>query len=55
LTAKIVSGESNSVSEEDYSFWKEKVLDNILKDYEPNNIFNMDEIGIFSNAFQIRH
>lgn len=52
MASKIISEERNSVPEEDCSFWKEKVLENCLKDYEPDRIFNMDKTELFSNDYQ---
>lgn len=41
-----VSGESASVSDEVSSEWK-ALLPSLLAEYEPHNIFNADETGLF--------
>ena len=42
-----VSGEAGSVSEKTVEDWKSKTLPHILKDYQPSDIFNADETGLF--------
>ncbi|KAJ6636929.1 Tigger transposable element-derived protein 4 [Pseudolycoriella hygida] len=46
LSFKIMSGESTDVDKEAVNDWY-KQLPNILKDFEPDDIFNMDETGLF--------
>lgn len=46
ITEKVVSGESVSVSETACDQWKPK-LQLILKDYQPDDLFNIDECGLF--------
>lgn len=47
IVFKTVSGESASVSQEDCDIWTETVLKSALKKYEPKNVFNCDETGLF--------
>jgi predicted transcriptional regulator len=47
LSTQKVCGESNSVSSTIIEDWKNNKLSAILKDYEPKNIFNCDEFGLF--------
>lgn len=42
-----MSGERGDVNTDTVNDWKEK-LKLICKGYEPKNIFNMDETGLFS-------
>ncbi|GBM16966.1 hypothetical protein AVEN_267347-1 [Araneus ventricosus] len=47
--AKVISGESKDVDDNDSENWITETLSKILKDYEPENIFNADETSpIFS-------
>jgi hypothetical protein len=48
MTWKFVCGEIGSLGEETVEHWKES-LPNLLQDYEPRNIFNADETGLFNN------
>ena len=41
-----IHGEANSVPEEKTDNWFNE-LPNLIKDYEPKNIFNVDELGLF--------
>ena len=43
-------GEGNDVTESMTAPWKETVLPTILSNYEPRNIFNADEFGLFYQA-----
>lgn len=47
IKEKVISGESGSVSEADCNQWKTTTLRLILEEYEPDNVFNMDETGLF--------
>ena len=47
FTDHVVSGESNSVSQDMMVSWSETKLPTILKNYELENIFNADEFGLF--------
>lgn len=47
IKEKVISGESRSVSEAVCDDWKSNDLKNILKDYQPDDIFNADEMGLF--------
>lgn len=47
IVEKVISGESGCVSEADCSQWKATILKSIVEEYEPDNIFNMDETGLF--------
>ena len=44
---KVVSGESGSVPEERCTEWKTTTLPSILAEYNPHDVFNMDETGLF--------
>jgi hypothetical protein len=41
------AGEGASVQEEDYKEWKEVLLSNILRQFSPEDLFNLDETGFF--------
>ena len=43
-------GEGNDVTESMTAPWKETVLPTIISNYEPRNIFNADEFGLFYQA-----
>ena len=43
-------GEGNDVAESMTAPWKETVLPTIISNYEPRNIFNADEFGLFYQA-----
>lgn len=47
LLQKTICGESADVHEEDCTAWKETILSKLLKDYNPKDIFNADETGLF--------
>src|ERR1044072_1514935 len=47
IIQKVISGESADVSETDCNRWRETVLKNILDIYDPKDIFNADETGLF--------
>jgi hypothetical protein len=49
ITFKTVSGEAGSVSPEDVGQFQEK-LPSLLRDYNPRDIFNADETGLFFRA-----
>ena len=44
---KVVCGEAGSVSKEITDKWKQSELQEILKQFEPKNIYNADEMGLF--------
>lgn len=44
---KTISGESSSVNQGDCDVWIENVLNKILQKFEPKDIFNCDETGLF--------
>jgi hypothetical protein len=44
---KVVCGEAGSVSKETTDKWKQSELQEILKQFEPKNIYNADETGLF--------
>lgn len=46
IVLKIMSGESHDVNMDAVNEWTE-TLPNLLKDFEPEDIFNMDETGLF--------
>nr|XP_042907454.1 tigger transposable element-derived protein 4-like [Parasteatoda tepidariorum] len=47
IVGKVMSGESNDVSDKDCESWIAETLNKILKDYKPENIFNADETALF--------
>ena len=46
IKAKVISGEAGDVSEDTVESWKERLPD-ILQDWAPQNIWNMNETGQF--------
>jgi hypothetical protein len=44
---QIIHGVSDGVPEEISNDWINKKLPQLIKDYEPNDIFNGDEFGLF--------
>ena len=46
ISCKVLSGESSGVDHEIVSNGREKALER-MKDYEPKDVFNMDETGLF--------
>ncbi|GBM54196.1 Tigger transposable element-derived protein 4 [Araneus ventricosus] len=44
--AKVISGESKDVDDNDSENWITETLSKILKDYKPENIFNADETAL---------
>ena len=44
---KIIGGESKSVTKETTSSWSETTLPTILSNYKLEDIFNVDEFGLF--------
>lgn len=49
-----MSGESADVDMEAVNEWYQQ-LPNILTNYEPEDIFNLDETGLFLSVFQTKH
>jgi len=47
VSSKKLCGESASISHEVVDTWKNQTLSQILSKYEPRNIFNCDECGLF--------
>ncbi|GBN47008.1 Tigger transposable element-derived protein 6 [Araneus ventricosus] len=47
IVAKVISGESKDVDDNDSENWITETLSKILKDYKPENIFNADETALF--------
>ncbi|XP_054711365.1 tigger transposable element-derived protein 6-like [Uloborus diversus] len=47
IKEKVVSGESRSVDDAVCDDWRNNELKKILKDYQSDNIFNVDEMGLF--------
>ncbi|GBN56522.1 Tigger transposable element-derived protein 4 [Araneus ventricosus] len=45
--AKVISGESTDIDDNDSENWLMETLRKILKDYMPENIFNADETALF--------
>ncbi|GBM41082.1 Tigger transposable element-derived protein 6 [Araneus ventricosus] len=48
--AKVISGESKDVDDNDSENWITETLSRILKDYKPENIFYMDQTALFSQS-----
>ncbi|GBM53763.1 hypothetical protein AVEN_145335-1 [Araneus ventricosus] len=53
ITAKVISGESKDT--DDNENWITETLSKILKDYKPQNTFNVDETALFFNVCPKRH
>ena len=49
MTFNVISGDSASASETVCDDWKVKLCD-LISDYAPKNVFNMDETGVFYHA-----
>ncbi|GBL86127.1 Tigger transposable element-derived protein 4 [Araneus ventricosus] len=47
IMAKVISGESKDVDDNDSGNWITETLSKILKDYKPENIFFADETALF--------
>jgi len=47
IVAKVISGESKDVDDNDSENWITETVSKILKDYKPENIFNADETALF--------
>ena len=47
IVQKHVSGEAASVSEETVASWQEVTLPSLLADFAPEDVFNVDETGLF--------
>ncbi|GBL86060.1 Tigger transposable element-derived protein 6 [Araneus ventricosus] len=47
IMAKVMSGESKDIDDNDSENWITEILSKILKDYKPENIFNADETALF--------
>ncbi|GBN75530.1 Tigger transposable element-derived protein 6 [Araneus ventricosus] len=47
IIAKVISGESKDVDDNDRENWIMETLSKILRDYEPEIIFNADETALF--------
>ena len=47
VSLKIISGESNSLSNEMTAPWTEKTLSTVLSSYKLEDIINADEFGLF--------
>ncbi|GBN69389.1 Tigger transposable element-derived protein 6 [Araneus ventricosus] len=47
IVAKVISGESKEVDDNDSENWVKETPSKILKDYKPENIFNADVIVLF--------
>ena len=44
---KSVQGEAGDVAPADTEIWREEILPNLLKQYKPYDIYNIDECGLF--------
>lgn len=42
-----ISGEAESVNDDDIASWKDNVLPSLLYDYAPEDVYNADEFGLF--------
>ncbi|GBM75063.1 Tigger transposable element-derived protein 6 [Araneus ventricosus] len=51
IMAKIISGESKDVDDNDNENWITETLSKILKDYKPENKLNADETALFFQCF----
>ncbi|GBM89503.1 hypothetical protein AVEN_43031-1 [Araneus ventricosus] len=47
ILAKVTSGESKDIDDNDSENWITETLSKILKDYKPENIFNADDTDLF--------
>jgi hypothetical protein len=47
ISAKVMSGESNSCNHAGADFWTQSVLPELLRQYSPVDIYNADETGLF--------
>ena len=47
---KTLSGESGSVNQESADDFKKTTLPDLIKNYNPQDIFNVDETGLFLNV-----
>lgn len=47
IVYKTISGESASVNQDDCDVWIENVLKRLLQKYQPKDLFNCDETGLF--------
>ena len=47
IMLKKVSGEAGSVSEEDIRPWLDDALPQLLRQYKPEDVYNVDETGLF--------
>jgi hypothetical protein len=54
ISFKVVSGESAAVTDEMVAPWRETTLPTILSRFEMRNIFNVDDCGLFYQAFPNR-
>ncbi|GBL84871.1 Tigger transposable element-derived protein 6 [Araneus ventricosus] len=50
IMAKVISGDSKHVDNNDRENWITETISKILKDYKPENIFNADETALFFNV-----
>lgn len=42
-----ISGENADVNKDVYEVWKQRILQPLLSRYDPNNVFNADETGLY--------
>lgn len=47
ISQKMISGESAAVNDETVDVWKKQTLPALIQGYEPRNVFNADETGLF--------
>ena len=47
LALKIICGESASVSPEMVQQWRHETLPRLLEQYNPSDVYNVDETGLF--------
>ncbi|GBM51024.1 Tigger transposable element-derived protein 6 [Araneus ventricosus] len=47
IMAKVISGESKAIDDNDSENWITETLSKILKEYKPENTFNADETALF--------
>ncbi|GBN57906.1 hypothetical protein AVEN_272853-1 [Araneus ventricosus] len=55
VMAKVISGGSKDVDDNESENWIKKTPNKILTEYKPRNIFNADEIALFFNVCLRRH
>ena len=52
MVCKKLHEEVKSVNQQAVDYWQKTRLLEVLKEFAPENIFNTDETGLFSNDFR---